>query len=230
MRSFRSGVSCLGSLFLHTLFLVTLASAEASLKVEWHDGRLSVDAERMPLSSVLKEISRRTALEFSGIGPEVLQEEVSVIFTQLPLRDGVRRLLGQLNYAIVEERSASGESSSARVLIFGRRLAGAREAVPGEETAEISGRHGQTVEMVTTPGTALEDERAREADRPSLGRPLEDEQTVEVTIPAGTPLEDELAVAQAHAHPAGTELDDERAHRTHVGDSGKPLADEPGAR
>jgi len=93
------------------------ASSRETLAVTYHEGRLSVRAKQMPLVSILQEVSRQTGLEVRVMSS--VQQEVSVMFTGLPLLDGLRRLLAPVNYLLLFDRSPQGSIQPTRVLVFG---------------------------------------------------------------------------------------------------------------
>ncbi len=104
--------------FMAGFFVPLKIEAEIEpFKAEWKDGRLSVIAEKTPLSKILHQVTLRTVMEFLGI--ENLQGEVFVNFSNLPLDEGLVKLLPHVNHVIVEEKSSDGELLSIHVLILG---------------------------------------------------------------------------------------------------------------
>lgn len=102
-------------------------------------GRLTVKLQEVPLERVLKEIERRAAIEISIRG--VLTEDISMEFQNLPLEEGLQRLLRGYGWMLFYAGSASQSGGSLeRVIVVpageGGRL-GQREGVPGpgEETS-----------------------------------------------------------------------------------------------
>jgi hypothetical protein len=94
------------------------ASVQGTLTVTYHEGRLSVRAEHMPLVRIIQEVARQTGLEVRALSS--LRQEVSVTFTALPLLDGLRRLLTRVNYLLLFERSPQGSIQPTQALVFGR--------------------------------------------------------------------------------------------------------------
>ena len=125
------------------LLLVSAAFAQTPLVVEWNAGRLSVSADDMPLSQVLRELSRRTGIEVHGL--EGLQERVSVRFANLPLREGLERILAHHDYAMLGDLSALGGEQSATLVVLGL------PAVPG---GEGTGPKGDAADQVAPPSAA----------------------------------------------------------------------------
>jgi hypothetical protein len=162
------------------------------LIVEWKGERLSVVAERTPLSHVLQEVAKQTGIEFRGL--EVLQENVSLNFERLPLLEGLRRLLAPANYVIIEKRSSQGAVLPAQAVIMGRVTPLTSETAPSEEAEQI------------------ENEQAVEMTRPDQrGLPLEDELTAMIIVPAQRELslEDDQTVEGMSSEKGGVPLEDE---------------------
>ena len=58
--------------------------------VGWDRGRLSVDAEKVPLVRLLREVARKSGINVHGA--EKLGQEVNENFQNLPLEEGLFRL------------------------------------------------------------------------------------------------------------------------------------------
>lgn len=120
---------------LFYFFLILLVSAMAQSEalpflVEWQEGQLSVTAERIPLSSILKEVSSQAGLEIRGL--DGLNEPVTMRFSGFTLSEGLKKLLAQVNHVIVEkETSPHGETAPALVLII--RGQGAHKGIKSEK-------------------------------------------------------------------------------------------------
>lgn len=106
------------SAIIFTILLSSPAFAQPPIKVEWKVGRLSVSAERIPLSSVLREVARQTGVEIQGL--EELQQEVFVDFSNVSLCDGLESLLSHVDHAIVDNASRHGITRPTLVVIFSR--------------------------------------------------------------------------------------------------------------
>lgn len=122
-------------LLLFTFLLISPTSAQAALSVEWQKGRLSVSAERAPLSQILQEVARRTGMEIHGL--EGLQEQVSVRFTELPLHEGLQRL--HVNYIVVWKTFPQGDQQPVLALVSGRTVPSPPEALPYEAIPSMEG-------------------------------------------------------------------------------------------
>src|SRR2546425_8641724 len=83
------------------VMLATLPALAADLEVRWANGRLSVKASGEPLGTVLREIARQTGVVIQGA--DALSEPVVSDFGEVPLAEGLRRLLRGQNYLIVEQ-------------------------------------------------------------------------------------------------------------------------------
>lgn len=86
----------LGLVFAAPLALLAVASAP---EVELRDGRLSVEAEKVPLAQVLEKFETATGAEIKGDVRE--PREVSIRFEAVPLEEALTRLLGEQNYTVV---------------------------------------------------------------------------------------------------------------------------------
>lgn len=88
------------------------------LQVKWEDGKLSLDAEAVPLWKVLQGISRATEIEVSGT--EGLSNLVSMHLAKVELLQALRDLLSHLDYAITAGPNGSASPRGTRVIIIGR--------------------------------------------------------------------------------------------------------------
>ncbi len=150
------------TLFFLSLFLLpSFTLAQTRPEVEWQEGRLSIHAESIPLSQIIKEIAHHTGLEIQGA--EELQEKVSFHFADLSLSEGIQKLLAHVNYFLLEEASPQGNKRPTRVLVFGQRAApSSEEKVNAEEEAVASGneegdRLAKLQETIQTGGIEAEE-------------------------------------------------------------------------
>jgi hypothetical protein len=208
---FSSKQVVLGSVLL-ALGVGSCAWAGAPLKVEWKDELLSVIAEEAPLAQILREIARQTGMDIQGI--EHSQGDVSVRFSGLPLRDGLRRLLVDMNYAILEFGTFE-EGTPTYALFFPQQPSRSQDA-DGMSGAQREDERA-AVEAARQPssGVQREDEQAaaEAARRPTGGVQREDERAAEArAIRESQPREDE--------HPAS-----ERADPSHGQGSNRGRAD-----
>jgi hypothetical protein len=76
---------------------VVPAAESPRIEVTYRDGSLSVRSSGASLHAVLVEISRRTGVDIAletGLAKPLAEETVAVDFEDVPLEDGLRRLLG----------------------------------------------------------------------------------------------------------------------------------------
>jgi hypothetical protein len=88
--SFVSVLSC--------LFLLAAWGWAENLTIR--DGRMSADLKGAPLVGIAKDIENQAGISFKG-DESLLDETVSVSFKDLPLEDGIRRILANLNYSLM---------------------------------------------------------------------------------------------------------------------------------
>ncbi len=89
---------------------------QPSLKVDFASDKLSVTADRMPLSQVLREVGQRTGLEIRGL--QDASGVVSVKFSDETVAQGVQELLGGINYAVIGSLASSQDIREARVVVL----------------------------------------------------------------------------------------------------------------
>lgn len=106
---------CLSLLFF--VFSSQVLVEAAPLEVEWKGCLLNVKAEGVPLSSILKEVSRKTGLGVRG--SEYLKEPVTIHFSNLTLSKGLKRLLANMNHILLEESTPDGDSLPTLLLVVG---------------------------------------------------------------------------------------------------------------
>jgi hypothetical protein len=85
------------------LFTSCLFFAAASVwaeNVTIRDGRMSADLKEASLLGIAKDIENQAGISFRG-DESLLEETVSVSFKDLPLEEGIRRILANLNYSLM---------------------------------------------------------------------------------------------------------------------------------
>lgn len=92
------GIACILLLF----FLFSSLSTKVPFTVQWQEERLSVIAEKAPLADILREVTRQTGHKVGN--PESLREKISIRFFNLPLQEGIHRLLSSTHRVIYEEK------------------------------------------------------------------------------------------------------------------------------
>jgi len=176
------------------LLAASAARAQVAPAIEWTGGRLSVEAEQVPLRDVLDAVARRTGVAFSGTGP--LQDDVSFHFSGLALDEALKQLAAGFNHMVVEERTPRGEIRPVLVLFL----------------SEIDSRHERRGGLATTPAATL-GPRQTEAERGEVesirrrraARVLLDQADAE-TLPPGLSRND-LVLQLEHGLARQAELD-----------------------
>ena len=114
---------------LLTFALIVVASASSqrdakvdqrAAKVEWRQGQLSVTAEKVPLSEVVKAVASKAGIEVVELGE--FRQEISVQFSDVPLHDGLQRLLADVDYVLIESASAQQRQGPTLTVILGGRV------------------------------------------------------------------------------------------------------------
>ena len=97
--------------------LAALPTVAAGPGVHWATEQLSVKARGEPLGTVLREIALKTGVAIEG--GYALEEPVASDFAEIPLVEGLRRLLAGQNYLIVEEpRNNPADLAVTRVVVL----------------------------------------------------------------------------------------------------------------
>jgi hypothetical protein len=89
--------------------------SEAALNVAIVGERISVRAMGVPLGELLEMIERETGIQFE-VDEGILEEKIFVDLTDLPLSEGIKKILPALNHAILY--GPSGKIR--RVVLIGR--------------------------------------------------------------------------------------------------------------
>jgi hypothetical protein len=153
------------------------------LKVKWESGKLSLDAEAVPLSEVLLGVSRATEIEITGA--EGLNNLVSMHLAKVELFQTLRDLLLHFDYAITMGSKGSVSPRGTRVIIVGR-------SSPGLSLA------GSVAERETNAPTA--DGAIQAADHTPAD--TDPQASKLASNHAGESGEDRAAVTQAQQQPA----------------------------
>jgi hypothetical protein len=95
----------------------------AGLRIEWRQGKLSVNAERALLSRVLQQVSAQTGIEFLNL--DKLHGQISVHFSDVPLSVGLQTLLADMDYGAI---GGPGDPSTMRIVVFERAMRGSAKA------------------------------------------------------------------------------------------------------
>jgi hypothetical protein len=80
------------------LSLAPLFAGAESVTIQ--NGRMSVDLKEASLLGVAKDIEKQSGIAFKG-DESLLEEKVSVSFKDLPLEQGIKRILANMNYSLM---------------------------------------------------------------------------------------------------------------------------------
>jgi hypothetical protein len=103
--------------------------------VSYGDGRLTVKVNEVPAPVVFREISRLTGVKISVVG-SLRGPPLTATFENVTLDDGLRRLLGRLDYVFLyasgpEGAAAPGARLSAVIIHAGKATGGPRAPASG---------------------------------------------------------------------------------------------------
>jgi type II secretory pathway component HofQ len=96
------------------LSVMTLAVETSQSQVLFADNRLTVEVKDVSLVWLLQEIARQSGLTLEYNGS--LEERVTIRFNNLPIDEGLRRILHEQNFALeyVQERQEKNQSTVLR--------------------------------------------------------------------------------------------------------------------
>ena len=96
-------------LFGFMLIGFVLIGASPVPEVQVSENKLTIDVKESPLGWILKEIEGQADIRFTLMGKEEIAEAlVSEGFRDLPLEEGIPRLLGRWDYAFVTDQKTGG--------------------------------------------------------------------------------------------------------------------------
>jgi len=102
--------------------------------VDLRQDRLTVRLKEAPLDAVLEEIGRRVPVEITILG--ALRDPLSIQFRDLPLEEGLAKLLRGHGWARLYGRARPGEPATLkRIVIVPASAGGVGAAAPGQESA-----------------------------------------------------------------------------------------------
>ncbi len=127
-------------LILSVLSLLSFMSAQAADLVSVKDGLVSVDLTDTSLLEVARDIEKQSGVWFRG-DENLFQEKISVTFNDLPLEEGLKRILANLNYSLMFDN----KNKVAGVMVMAER----------KPAVAQPGRPGVTPPRVTTPPRIL---------------------------------------------------------------------------
>lgn len=105
------------------------ADVYARMQIVFNQGLLSVTLENADLEEALKEISRQTEVKIEFTPP--LKERLTIEFADLPLKQGLRRLLKNQNHFMYLEKKDTTDKETqyilSRVVLLGKSNSSQRE-------------------------------------------------------------------------------------------------------
>jgi hypothetical protein len=111
------------------------AAADAPFALRAENDRLSLDAEDAPLEEVLEEIVKQVGVEIIIHGE--IQRVVSVEFSDIPLEEGLKRLIRDFDHVFVYAATEGGGVSVQELIIYAGEGVGRYEAsTPGPITPQ----------------------------------------------------------------------------------------------
>jgi hypothetical protein len=117
--------------FIFFLFCPNAFCAEA---VTVKDGLLSVNLKDTSLLDAARDIEKQSGVWFRG-DETLFQEKISVTFTDLPLEEGLKRILTNLNYSLMFDT----KHKVAGVMVMGEgQPAGAHPGRPGTQPPRVA--------------------------------------------------------------------------------------------
>ncbi len=112
--------------------LATTAAADS--RVHYADGRLSATFTGVEPKHALEELARVTGVEFSLLAARL--KPLTAQVEDLPLEQGLRRLLAGYNYILLHDTGADGTRQPARVLVLSE---GRETALPPAPNPGLAG-------------------------------------------------------------------------------------------
>jgi len=126
--------SCATLVTCFFFFFLVCPNAFCADAVSVKDGLLSVNLKDTSLLDVARDIEKKSGVWFRG-DEALFQEKISVTFTDLPLEEGLKRILTNLNYSLMFDN----KHKVAGVLVMGEgRPAGAQPARPGAQPPRVA--------------------------------------------------------------------------------------------
>lgn len=111
---------------IKSLFILSVASLfsispiarsqEARIYLKFTQETLSVNLEEAPLTAVIKRVKEEKGIWFKG-NESLLDEKISLQFEDLPIEDGMARILSAMNYSLLFDR----DSNLVGVILVGKR-------------------------------------------------------------------------------------------------------------
>jgi len=98
---------CISMFFLGSFF--SISSGEGELDVDFQGQIMSAELQGVSLRLILERLEREKGIWFKG-DQSALEESISVRFDNIPLHEGLRRILSNINHVLVfdQERGLVG--------------------------------------------------------------------------------------------------------------------------
>jgi hypothetical protein len=193
-------VSCIFGLFLYQ-------NGWCAEAVSVKDGLLSVNLKENSLLEVARDIEKQSGVWFRG-DETLFQEKISVTFNDLPLEEGLKRILTNMNYSLMFD----AKNKVAGVMVMGEgKPAGTQPGRPGAQPPRVATPPGSTTRPApavrsrpTTPATPP----AATVRRPPRTTPQPAAQGGTATQPPGSspaqsPLPDAFKTQESATAPGG---------------------------
>lgn len=139
-------VFCAGLVVSSFVGLFVYQYALCAEAVNVRDGLLSVNLKDTSLLEVARDIEKQSGVWFRG-DETLFQEKISVSFNDLPLEEGLKRILTNLNYSLMFDT----KNKVAGVVVMGEgKPAGTQPARPGAQPPRVAPPPGTPTRTVPT--------------------------------------------------------------------------------
>jgi hypothetical protein len=133
-------IRCGFLVILSALCVFSLAAAQSADLASVKSGLLSVNLKETSLLDVARDIEKQSGVWFRG-DETIFQEKISVTFNDLPIEEGLKRILTNLNYSLMFD----DKNKVAGVMVMGEgKPAGAQQARPGAQPPRVATPPGTT--------------------------------------------------------------------------------------
>lgn len=142
-------VFCAGLIVSSFVGFFVYQHALCSEAVSVKDGLLSVNLKDTSLLEVARDIEKQSGVWFRG-DETLFQEKISLIFNDLTLEEGLKRILTNLNYSLMFDN----KNKVAGVMVMGEgKPAGAQPGRPGAQPPRVATPPGTTTRPAPTART-----------------------------------------------------------------------------
>ena len=125
---------CAGLMVSYLLGLFLCQNGLCAEAVRVKDGFLSVNLKETSLLEVARDIEKQSGVWFRG-DETLFQEKISVTFNDLPIEEGLKRILTNLNYSLMFDK----KNKVAGVMVMGEsKPALAQPTRPGAKTPRVA--------------------------------------------------------------------------------------------